>query len=60
MTDSRADFDALPTGYPDGFPFKKLLYKKAGRFGYVVPLTFGRGRINVTTISDLDGVTEFY
>ena len=31
-----------------------------GRFAYLVPLTFGRARINVTTLADPWGVKDFY
>lgn len=44
-------FDELPTSYPDGFPYKKLL--DANRFAYVVPLLLGRARIVTTTLDDL-------
>ena len=51
-------FARLSTDYPHGYPYKKQLDSQ--RFAYVVPLTFGRGRICVTTFDDLYGVHDFY
>ena len=43
---------------PGEFPHKREL--RDGRFGYIMPLTFGRGRINVTTLEDPFSVRDFY
>ena len=48
-------FDSLSQ---DKFPNKKRL--NGNRFAYVIPLTFGRARINVGVIGDPYSVKEFY
>lgn len=42
----------------EDFPFRKDLGNNL--FAYICPLTFGRARINVTSVGDELGVEEFY
>ena len=44
------------------FPFKKPLGTRDGHewFAYIIPLTFGRSRVNVTYLADAYSVREFY
>lgn len=51
-------FEDLSESWPEGYPHKKQF--DANRFAYVTPLTFGRGRINVTTMQNRLGIEQFY
>ena len=52
------NFDELSTTYPGGFPHKKQL--GGNELAYIVPLSLGRSRINVTTLNDLFYVHDCY
>ena len=51
-------FIALPPG-PDGFPHKKF-FPHGSRFAYVIPLTLGRARVNVTHVAHPWTVDDFF